>query len=107
MSKTKNKTAEAASPPVDADDQQPADDVEVEPEPERPIAEAPSADMDAEFPTPWHRESYLANLEREIEGAKLRVEELTEFGVTDDVLAAANEMVENAAAELARVKKAK
>lgn len=32
--------------------------------------------MASEFPTAWHRERYIADLEREVEGAKRRVAEL-------------------------------
>lgn len=74
-----------------------------------PIADAPVADTAAEFPTEWHRDQYVSDLGREIDGAKLQVEELTAMGdaISPDALAEAQERVDNAKAELARVKKAK
>lgn len=55
-----------------------------------PPDEQPVVDVDAEFPTDWHRDTYIAGLEREIEGAKIRGDESTQ---------------KNAETELTRVRK--
>lgn len=61
----------------------------------------------SEFPTAWHRERYIADLEREVEGAERRVAELKELGdnVVASTMDAAKEAVANAKAELERAKK--
>lgn len=66
--------------------------------------EYPTADTSAEFPTPWHREAYIADTEREIAGATRRLEELTAGNAHPDALAEAQVQFDNATAELARVK---
>jgi hypothetical protein len=64
---------------------------------ERPIV--------GEFPTAWHRERYISDLEREVEGAKKRLAELKELVVVDAVLDAAKDAVRNAETELDRARK--
>lgn len=81
-------------------------DATVEEELERAaIAEAPEADTDSEFATDWHRDQYTADLVREVEGAKRRLEELKETDASDAALADQQTMIDNASAELARVTK--
>lgn len=58
----------------------------------------------SEFPTPWHRETYIDGLEREVAGAKRRIEELAETDATEQTITDAKAALENARAELARVK---
>ena len=57
-----------------------------------------------EFPTAWHRERYISDLEREVEGAKKRFAELKELDVVGHVLDAAKDAVKNAETELDRAR---
>jgi multidrug resistance efflux pump len=52
-----------------------------------------------EFPTDWHREAYVAALEREIEGARRSIE------AGEQMIARAKDAAENATRELTRVRK--
>lgn len=59
-----------------------------------------------EFPTAEHRERYIADLAREVEGAERRVAELNDLPrVPDEVLAEAKQAVTNAYNELERARK--
>lgn len=71
---------------VKARKENPVEDHTHDVDPTDPEYEKPG---DAQFPTRWHRERYAADLEREVQGAKVR---------------ASDDHVANAEAELARVR---
>lgn len=59
----------------------------------------------SEFPTDWHQETYLAGLEREVQGYRTRQEELRSAGLseTDPAFVDAVEGEKAALAELKRL----
>jgi hypothetical protein len=62
----------------------------------------------AEFPSDWHRQRYIDDLEHELAGAKTRIYELESLvGAQPHTLAAAHQAEKNVAAELDRVRKTK
>lgn len=58
-----------------------------------------------EFPTAWHRERYIADLEREVAGAERRIVELKELPLVEETLAGAKAALRNAENELERARK--
>jgi hypothetical protein len=63
----------------------------------------PQVGAGKEFPTDWHRDRYLEDLEREVLGAQRRVEELKVLTADPELLAQAEQQVANARAELKRL----
>lgn len=57
-----------------------------------------------EFPTRWHYDAYVEGCEREIEGAKRRLQELKDLPGAEIATAQAKEMLKNAERELDRVR---
>lgn len=60
-----------------------------------------------EFPSDWHRDAYIAGLEREVAGAEQRLAELAGTEASEHVLAEVKERAKQAKAELDRLTAAK